>query len=855
MRKCVSGIFRIVVVLALQAGCTMDLDYSSDQAATEVIPGYDLSGAPTTIYGGTSISVAWIAPDGHAMNDWVGLFPEGGTCHDYVDSVFVGVPDIMGMVSLNVPAGATGNWEFRYYANNSCTLAAYSDLMTAEVAVFSVSGPASGVKGYPVQVDWTAPAGHAANDWVGLFQGTTRADAAFVNSTAASGSLSLMMPVDATGDWELRYYTQNSWNLVDTSDPITATDADVTITGPVAPGMGTVVQADWTAWDGHVAKDWIGLYNTSSGTRIASSYVNSTATSGSINFLLPLDDPGPFEFRYFANNSWTLLKTSASFEATAVTFAVSGPTWAQPGQTVTASWSAPSGHPTKDWIGFFKKDDPNSARIAGYYVTSGTSGTIDFVMPVDATPGEEYEFRYYWNNSWTLVTESLPWVVLSAAPVTVTGFVPDDGATPDASTSVSVSFDQAIDPATLTAQTTAGTCAGLLQVSKDGFSSCIAFSSSAPVMSGGDTIATFYPAPGLLVNRTYKIRVLPGVEDAAHTTYSIAATQATGFSTMSPDLCDGSVVISQVYGGGGNTGAPYQNDFVVLHNRGTTDFDLTGTSLQYASALGTTWYITTLPADIIPAGGYYLIKLGAGGPNGIPLPTEDFADTSKNMSATGAKLAFVWSTSLLSGSCPSTDVIDFFGYGSANCYEGTALGSLSNTTAGIRKQDGCADVDANVDDFAIDAPAPRNSSDGAVECGCVVQNESDSADEADICDVTSPLTLVLAPGENSGAVLGHVYENGGDVSTIRAQLGVGSLAANPEYQAGWSWTNASLDSSSGDDYDYSASFDAPLSTGDYAYVYRVSLDDGVTWTLCDDGAGSEPSYDFEFDTMPMLTVE
>lgn len=34
---------------------------------------------------------------------------------------------------------------------------------------------------------------------------------------------------------------------------------------------------------------------------------------------------------------------------------------------------------------------------------------------------------------------------------------------------------------------------------------------------------------------------------------------------VSPDI-----VISQVYGGGGNAGAPYMNDFVELFNRGTT---------------------------------------------------------------------------------------------------------------------------------------------------------------------------------------------------------------------------------------------------------------------------------------------
>ena len=47
------------------------------------------------------------------------------------------------------------------------------------------------------------------------------------------------------------------------------------------------------------------------------------------------------------------------------------------------------------------------------------------------------------------------------------------------------------------------------------------------------------------------------------------------------------VVISQVYGGGGNAGATYTHDFVELFNRGTTTVDLAGWSIQYASATGT----------------------------------------------------------------------------------------------------------------------------------------------------------------------------------------------------------------------------------------------------------------------------
>lgn len=47
------------------------------------------------------------------------------------------------------------------------------------------------------------------------------------------------------------------------------------------------------------------------------------------------------------------------------------------------------------------------------------------------------------------------------------------------------------------------------------------------------------------------------------------------------------VVISQVYGGGGNSGATYQNDFIELFNNGASAVDISGWSLQYTSATGT----------------------------------------------------------------------------------------------------------------------------------------------------------------------------------------------------------------------------------------------------------------------------
>ena len=166
------------------------------------------------------------------------------------------------------------------------------------------------------------------------------------------------------------------------------------------------------------------------------------------------------------------------------------------------------------------------------------------------------------------------------------------------------------------------------------------------------------------------------------------------------------VVISQVYGGGGNSGATLKNDFIEIFNRGTTTVSLTGWSVQYASSTGSSWAVTTLSGSLAP-GQYYLIQEAAGTGGTVSLPTPD-SSGSIAMSGTAGKVALVNSTSPLSGTCPVA--IDLVGFGSGtNCFEGTGpTATLSNTTAAIRASNGCTDSDNNATNFATGAPNPRN---------------------------------------------------------------------------------------------------------------------------------------------------
>lgn len=191
------------------------------------------------------------------------------------------------------------------------------------------------------------------------------------------------------------------------------------------------------------------------------------------------------------------------------------------------------------------------------------------------------------------------------------------------------------------------------------------------------------------------------------------------------------VVISQVYGGGGNASATFTHDFIELFNRGTTTVDLTGWSVQYTSATGSTWQVTNISGTLQP-GQYYLIQEASNAAVGSPLPTPDATGTIV-MAAGAGKVALVNTTSPLSGVCPSgAGIMDFVGYGTtANCFEGSGPAPApSATTSDHRANGGCTDTNNNAADFFSATPTPRNTSSPLNNCtgADLALTKSDSPD-------------------------------------------------------------------------------------------------------------------------------
>jgi predicted extracellular nuclease len=171
------------------------------------------------------------------------------------------------------------------------------------------------------------------------------------------------------------------------------------------------------------------------------------------------------------------------------------------------------------------------------------------------------------------------------------------------------------------------------------------------------------------------------------------------------------LVISEVYGGGGNSGAPYAADFIELQNTTGAALPLAGMSVQYRSASGTTSAATAL-SGTVPAHGTFLVAEAAGATPSAPLPAPDATGTLAMSGTSGVVYLSTKSTPV-----PATDptVVDLVGYGTAAAFEGTAPApTLSNTTAATRAATG-ADTDDNKADFTSAAPDPENSSTGPTQ--------------------------------------------------------------------------------------------------------------------------------------------
>ena len=206
-------------------------------------------------------------------------------------------------------------------------------------------------------------------------------------------------------------------------------------------------------------------------------------------------------------------------------------------------------------------------------------------------------------------------------------------------------------------------------------------------------------------------RTVRGAALVAATALVVAPLTAT--PTAFANTAGTGLVISEVYGGGGNSGATYNHDFVELYNPTNVAVDVSSMSVQYRSSGG-----TGNPSGVIalsgsvPAKGYYLVEGGSQDITvGQDLPVTPGASGNVNMSGTKGTVFLANQTTALTapptGSVTGdSSILDLVGFGGTNTWEGTAAVAPADNATSLQRDTTGADTDVNSADFTAAKATP-----------------------------------------------------------------------------------------------------------------------------------------------------
>jgi hypothetical protein len=132
----------------------------------------------------------------------------------------------------------------------------------------------------------------------------------------------------------------------------------------------------------------------------------------------------------------------------------------------------------------------------------------------------------------TSTPTSTPTITPTPNAFLVSSAAPADGATGvPVSTTISVTFNRAANPSSITVNSKNTVCKGTLQVSSNDFVKCIKMA-GAPTASSGNAMFTVTPAALLNSGTTYKIRVTTGAQAADGVPLAATFTQGSGFTVQ-----------------------------------------------------------------------------------------------------------------------------------------------------------------------------------------------------------------------------------------------------------------------------------------------------------------------------------
>lgn len=277
------------------------------------------------------------------------------------------------------------------------------------------------------------------------------------------------------------------------------------------------------------------------------------------------------------------------------------------------------------------------------------------------------------------------------------------------------------------------------------------------------------------------------------------------------------VVISQVYTAGGNSGATYNADYVEIFNLSNAPVSLNGYALQYFSATASSTSspaVSALPAGVtLQPGQRFLIEATPSTTSGIATANAaDYIASNLAMGASAGRIYLTSSTTALSNAngCP-TNYVDFVGYGTtANCYEGTRA-TAPSLSQPIARTNACVDADNNGGEFALTSTPARDFN--SAPTSCFASSSLLGSAAATPSTVTAGSATLLTAAGSTGL-------------TVTADLSAfaSGSSTQPLYDDG---THGDVTASDGT---YSYSYTVPSSTGAATYTVNVAAKNSAMQT-------------------------
>ena len=432
----VGGSMLFIVAMAIG----LCLDTTSALAQTLSVNGIPPQNGSASVVAGSSVALGITGGTG-GRTDWVALYATGAPNSGYIDWWYLNgsksAPDVgVSSASVTFTAPVTpGEYVFRFLTNGSYTSTASSavvNVTAVQTASISINNGGGAVSVPPGRTITIGVAGStSSSDWIALYPvgSPDRCSPACYLFWAYWGNGTgyvRTMPETVGQSYEFRYFSNNTYNRIGTSPPISIALVSSLVVGGTQSGStqfaptGGAINVAVSDASG-TGDQWLGLFTVGSPNTAALVTQSFTPTDGTVSMNLP-STSALYEFRLFLHSS-----TSSQILAT------SGPVRARtvPGGTVSYYVSDPigsvraitdsTGHVLEqhDYLPFGEELAPSPAATS---LAFGGGERDAEALTATLTATDYFGARYYQSQTGRFTTPDDPTYMDPSDPQSLNGY-------------------------------------------------------------------------------------------------------------------------------------------------------------------------------------------------------------------------------------------------------------------------------------------------------------------------------------------------------------------------------------------------------------------------------------------------